>query len=82
VTVKIGDMLWVKLKGSACDYGYGEVENVWIDDNITSFGFFCLINGGYRMGLEKEIIEKPTARMTSKLFLTRKEVNDVLKRKK
>jgi hypothetical protein len=82
MTVKVGDMLWVKLKGAACDYGYGEVEEAYNVDDIASFDFICLINGGLRMGLEKEIIQKPTARMSSKLYLTRKEVNDILKQKK
>ena len=57
--VKKGDMLWVKLKNASYDYGYGEVINFWFDEKINDniFEFHCLVNGGLRMGLSKNIID-------------------------
>lgn len=82
MTVKIGDMLWVELKGSDQSYGYGEVISVWKDEEtgLEFFDFFCLVNGGQRSGRVDKIIEKPTARMTSKMVLAQKDLNEVLKK--
>lgn len=79
--IKIGDMLWVKLKGPTNDYGYGEVVEVFKTEKGNCFEFHCLINGGKRLGLEKDIINKPTARMMSKMIVAQKEVQEVLKKK-
>lgn len=79
--VKKGDMLWVEIKGAAQNYGYGEVENVWEEPNIgIVFEFHCLVNGGLRMGYEKNIIKRPGARMQSKYLEERKAVQEVLKK--
>ena len=81
--IRVGDMLWVKIKGANNDYGYGEVVEVWYEENIGNcFNFFCQVNGGLRMGEEKNIIDKVTARMTSKLFEERKLSNEALKNKR
>jgi len=81
--IKIGDMLWVKLKGPANDYGFGEVVEVFENENSdVCFTFHCLVNGGLRLGLEKEIIEKPSGRMVAKLSQARKEVKEVLRQKR
>ena len=79
--IKPGDMLWVKLKGPANDYGYGEVVEVFETDEGKYFEFHCLVNGGKRLGLEKNIINKPTARMMSKMVIAQKEIQEVLKKK-
>jgi len=78
--IKIGDMLWVKLKGPVNDYGYGEVIEVFETNEGQCFEFHCLVNGGKRLGLEKNIIDKPSARMMSKMVLSQKEVQEVLKK--
>tara|TARA_B100001989_G_C24516665_1_gene453559 strand:- start:334 stop:585 length:252 start_codon:yes stop_codon:yes gene_type:complete len=81
--IKVGDMLWVKLKGPANDYGFGEVKEVYQNENNeVCFTFYCLVNGGLRSGLKKEIINKPTGRMVAKLSQSRKEVQEVLKNKR
>ena len=79
--VKKGDMLWVKLKGPANDYGYGEVEEAWFDNTAKSclYTFYCLVNGGLRTGDVKNIIEKPTGRMKNRLLLSRKEYQETMK---
>jgi hypothetical protein len=79
--VKKGDMLWVKLKNASYDYGYGEVINFWFDEKINDniFEFHCLVNGGLRMGLSKNIIDKPTARMISKMHDEQAGIKSVLK---
>ena len=79
--IKPGDMLWVKLKGPVNDYGYGEVVEVFETDKGRCFEFHCLVNGGKRLGLEKNIINKPTARMMSKMVISQKEIQEVLKKK-
>ena len=81
--VKIGDMLWVELKGSDQNYGYGEVISVWKDEEtgLEFFDFFCLVNGGQRSGRVDKIIEKPTVRMTSKMILAQKAVKEVLNKR-
>ena len=80
--IKKGDMLWVKLKGPQSDYGYGEVIDVFKNKSEeVCFEFHCQVNGGYRLGLEKNIIEKPNMRMTSKLAISQKELIEVLKKK-
>ena len=82
MNVKKGDMLWVSLKHACNEYGYGEVTEVWEDNDVgICFEFFCQVNGGLRMGLEKNIIDKPNLRMTSKLFEQRKSYNEMLKKK-
>ena len=80
--VKKGDMLWVKLKNANYDYGYGEVINFWFDEKINDniFEFHCLVNGGLRMGYEKNIIKKPSARMHSKLAEEQRGLAEVLKK--
>ena len=82
--LKKGDMLWVELKGPDQNYGYGEVEEVWFEESTKEecFGFYCLVNGGYRMGEESKIIEKPNARMTAKLLQSRKDYSEALKEMK
>jgi hypothetical protein len=81
--VKKGDMLWVRLKGPANDYGFGEVEEVFTNSkNEACFTFHCLVNGGLRLGLESNIVDNPTGRMVAKLSQARKEVQEVLKQKR
>jgi hypothetical protein len=83
MNVKIGDMLWVKIKGASSDYGYGEVTEVFTNnEDEVCFNFHCLINGGLRMGLEKKIINKPTERMTNKLFQNRAEIKKIMREKR
>tara|TARA_Y100001970_G_C13646114_1_gene561282 strand:- start:128 stop:421 length:294 start_codon:yes stop_codon:yes gene_type:complete len=79
--VKKGDMIWVKLKGPANDYGYGEVDEVWFDNTSESFlyTFYCLVNGGVRIGNVSDIIEKPTGRMKNKLLISRNEYQEIMK---
>ena len=79
--VKKGDMIWVKLKGPANDYGYGELDNVWFDESAKSFlfTFYCLVNGGTRTGNVEDIIKNPTGRMKNKLLISRKEYQEVMK---
>lgn len=80
--VKIGDMLWVKLKGPTSDFGYGEVIGLFeTPDGDLCFEFHCRVNGGYRIGLEKNIINKPNVRMMSKMANAQKELSEVLKKK-
>ena len=82
MSIKKGDMLWVKLKGPASDYGYGEVVDIYnLAGSNLCFEFHCQINGGLRTGLEKDIIEKPTMRMMSKMASAQKELMEVLKKK-
>jgi hypothetical protein len=82
--LKVGDIVWVQLKGPDQNYGHGEVKEVWFDKGINEelFCFHCLVNGGYRMGKASELIEKPNARMVSKLFQSRKDFNEVMKERK
>lgn len=81
--IKLGDMIWVELKGPDQNYGYGEVINLWkdLDTGYEFFDFHCLINGGQRSGRIDLIIEKPSVRMTSKLLQSRKEFNEIMKEK-
>jgi len=81
--VKIGDMLWVELKGSDQNYGYGEVVEVWKDEEtgLEYFDFFCLVNGGQRSGRVDKIIEKPNGRMTSKMIIAQRALKEVLNKK-
>lgn len=82
--LKKGDMIWVELKGADQNYGHGEVVENWFEKSISDecFNFYCLVNGGYRMGRVANLIEKPNARMTSKLFQSRKEFNEIIKEKR
>lgn len=82
--LKVGDMIWVYLKGPDQNYGHGEVKEVWFDEEIKEelFCFHCLVNGGYRMGKTSELIEKPNARMVSKLLQSRKEFNEAMKERR
>lgn len=79
-----GDMIWVSLKGPDQNYGHGEVAEIWHEDSIDEecFGFHCLVNGGYRMGIVSNLIKKPSARMISKLLQSRKEYNEAMKEKR
>lgn len=81
--LKKGDMVWVEIKGADQSYGYGEVDSVWYENSIDEecFNFHCLVNGGYRMGYYKNIIEKPNARMTAKLAESRKDYLEAMKNK-
>lgn len=81
MTVKKGDMLWVEVKGAPQNYGFGEVVEAWEEEGVgLVFNFYCLINGGLRMGYEKNIIDKPTARMHGKLVEEQKGLNEILKK--
>ncbi len=79
--IKPGDMIWVELKGADQNYGYGEVNEVWFEKDINEecFYFYCLVNGGFRMGRSSKLIKKPTARMTAKLLQSRKDFNEIMK---
>lgn len=81
--IKPGDMLWVTLKGPDQNYGYGEVIEVWKDDESgeTYYDFHCLVNGGQRVGCVSDIIDKPNMRMENKLLQSRKEYKEVMKEK-
>lgn len=79
--IKIGDMLWVKLKGPVNDYGYGEVVDIFSHKDKVCFEFNCLVNGGRRLGTKENIINKPTARMMSKMVIAQKDIEEVLKKK-
>ena len=82
MSIKKGDMLWVKLKGPASDYGYGEVVDIYTSSKgVLCFNFHCQVNGGLRTGLEKDIVEKPNMRMVSKVATAQKELMEVLKKK-
>ena len=82
IVLKIGDMVWVDVVGSSQNYGYGEVKSVWFEEEEKQyFEFWCEINGGLRLGETDKLIEKPTARMMSKLASASKELSDVLKAK-
>ena len=79
--VKKGDMLWCKLDHAQNNFGYGEVISIWEEPGVGFvYQFFCEINGGLRMGREKDIIDKPNVRMTNKLFEERKAVNELRKK--
>jgi len=82
--LKLGDHIWVYLKGPQNDYGYGEICEVWYDDNIkeTVFNFHCMVNGGLRMGKESDIIDKPNARMVAKHLESRRACAEIIKNKK
>ena len=84
INIRKGDMLWVVLKGADQNYGYGEVINVWKDEEtgLEYFDFHCLVNGGLRSGRTDNIINKPNARMVGKMAQTQKEVNEVLRNKR
>ena len=81
VPIRKGDMLWVKLEKATNEYGYGEVEEVWFDTHADDFcyTFYCLVNGGTRIGQFKKLIEKPTNRMQNKYLLARKEYNEAIR---
>jgi len=81
--IKIGDLLWVKLKNANYDYGYGEVIKTWYDEKLNDnvFEFHCMLNGGLRMGFSKNIIDKPTARMISKMHDEQTGIKSILKAK-
>lgn len=81
--VKTGDMLWVYIKGANNDYGFGEVVEVYTSESgVEIFDFHCLVNGGRRSGLAKNVIEKPTGRMVAKLSHAQIELKEVLKEKR
>lgn len=81
--IKVGDMLWVTLKGPRNDYGYGEVIEVFQNaEGQEFFDFCCLINGGRRTGSVKNIIEKPSGRMHGKLLQSQRDLQEVLKTKR
>jgi hypothetical protein len=81
MSIKKGDMLWVEIKGAQQNFGFGEVVDTWEEPEIGNvFQFHCMINGGLRMGYEKNIINKPTARMHSKLAEEQKALAEVLKK--
>ena len=83
MNIKIGDMLWVSLKGPQNDYGYGEVVEVFQNAvGEVFFDFSCLVNGGLRTGSVKNIIEKPTGRMVGKLSKSQRDLQEVLKSKR
>ena len=81
--IKVGDMIWVKIKGAKNDYGFGEIlETFKNDKGKLVFDFDCLINGGRRFGCYENIIEKPTGRMVAKLSQSQLQLNEVLKTRK
>ena len=81
MNLKKGDMVWVKIKGPQQDYGFGEVEEVWVEEKKELFTFYCLVNGGLRIGIYSNIIPKPTTRMVAKLSAERSAVKAVLNKK-
>lgn len=81
--INVGDMIWVTLKGSHNDYGFGEVIEVFKSkEGKETFDFYCLINGGQRFGDVENIIEKPTGRMVAKLSQSQIALKEVLKEKR
>ena len=81
LSISKGDVIWVELKGADQNYGHGEVTDVWFEKSLDEqcFYFYCLVNGGFRMGSTSKLITKPTARMTSKLLQSRKDFNEIMK---
>jgi hypothetical protein len=81
MSIKKGDMLWVEIKGAQQNFGFGEVVESWEEEDVGwVFQFYCMINGGLRMGYEKNIIKKPSARMHSKLAEEQRGLAEVLKK--
>ena len=77
--LKIGDMVWVYIKGACNDYGYGEIIDTWFVNELQLFNFHCLVNGGLRMGRSDRLVKKPTARMTAKYAESRKDFAEIMK---
>ena len=83
LSIKKGDIIWVELKGAANNFGHGEVTNTYIDEEVgLCFDFYCLVNGGLRTGMIKNLIKKPNRRMITKALQSQKELNEVLKTRK
>ena len=74
-------MIWSEVKGADQNYGYGEVVNVWFHEDVQYFDFFCQINGGLRTSSILKVIEKPSARMNSKLISNLREIRELNKKK-
>lgn len=81
LSINKGDVIWVEIQGADQNYGHGKVTDVWFEKELDEqcFYFYCLVNGGFRMGRASKLIKKPTARMTSKLLQSRKDFNEIMK---
>lgn len=77
-----GDLVWCQVKGSEQVFGYGEINEVFLHNDVECFFFFCQVNGGLRFSTRDLIIEKPTNRMETKLFESQRALQEVLKNNK
>ena len=83
MNTKIGDTIWIYIKGAPSNYGHGKIVSKFKDENENTYlEFYCLVNGGLRAGLEKDIIKKPTARMIAKVASEQKDISEVLRQKR
>lgn len=83
MSTEIGETIWIYIKGAPSNYGHGKVISKFTDDKGNTYlEFHCLVNGGIRAGLEKNIIKKPSARMIAKVALEQKDINEVIRQKK
>ncbi len=80
---EIGDTIWIYIKGAPSNYGHGKIISKFKDENDNVYlEFYCLVNGGLRAGLEKNIIKKPGARMIAKVAAEQRAINLVLREKR
>lgn len=83
MNTKIGDTIWIYIKGAPSNYGHGKIVSKFKDESGNTYlEFYCLVNGGLRAGLETNIIKKPTARMIAKVAVEQREINEVLRQKR
>ncbi len=62
--------------------GFGAITKIFETDEGQAFEFYDEINGGIRIGLTKDIIEKPTGRMMGQYARAKNELEQVFKDKK
>jgi hypothetical protein len=79
---QINQYIWVNCYPThQCMTGYGIIKKCFLTEEGFAYDIYDEINGGIRLGLEKDIIEKPTGRMVGSYAKSKQNVADVRKKK-
>jgi hypothetical protein len=75
---KVGDSVWLNCYPTwQNQIGFGLIKRIFATDEGVCFEILDEINGGLRLGLSKDVIEKPTGRMISSYAKAKNELNDL-----
>jgi hypothetical protein len=74
----LGDNIWINCYPTwQNQIGFGQIKRIIETEEGLCYEILDEVNGGLRLGLHKDIVEKPTGRMISTYAKAKNELNDL-----